>query len=443
VCVGCYDAALSRRGVCTDCHTVRRLIDPPGPTATRCCDCAGIASIGHTCVDCGIEDKLYENRRCDRCALTRGVTALLADDTGTIPDPLWGLAAAIAAAPNPRSGLNWLRTGAAATILADIVAGRLALSHDTLDNHPQPRAADYLRRMLVVHNVLPARNEAIEKIRRFIDDTLDGIDRPTDRRTIQTYARWRVLPRLRRRAETNPGPPTATAHARTNIKTAVRLLDWLDERGTTLAEATQGDIDAWLATGPGAYDARGFILWATQTGRCRPVTIPTTTASPGTMTDPDTRWSIVSRLVRDDTIELTDRVAGCLVLLYAQPLSRITIITRDQITRHDSDSLTLQFGTDPATIPEPLAGLIRDLADTVGERLARRQDHQPAARPQLGGHHARHVFTRASGRRREGRAHAREHDPRQRVTARVSTACPQPTMPVDVSAGQDPPESST
>ncbi len=73
---------------------------------------------------------------------------------------------------------------------------------------------------------------------------------------------------------------------------------------------------------------------------------------------------IVARLLHEDTLELTDRVAGCLVLLYAQPLSRITIITRDQIPRHDNGSLTLRFGTDPATIPEPLAGLIRNLLDT-------------------------------------------------------------------------------
>ena len=320
--------------------------------------------IGHVCADCGIEDKLYADGRCDRCTLTRRVTALLADDTGTIPDALFGLAAALAAAPNPRSALNWLRTGTATAILADIVGGRLTLSHDTLDHHPHPRAADYLRRMLVAHGVLPDRNEHVDRIRRFIDDTLEGIDRPADRRTIQAYARWRVLRRLRRRAETHPGPRTATAHARTNLKTAVRLLDWLHERGTVLADAAQSDIDAWLATGPGAYYARDFTLWAAQTGRCRPVKIPATTASPGTTTDPDTRWSIVSRLLHDDTLELTDRVAGCLVLLYAQPLSRITLITRDRIDRHDNGSLTLRLGTDPATIPEPLAGLIRDLLDT-------------------------------------------------------------------------------
>ena len=364
VCVGCYDATLARRGVCADCHTDRRLVDPPGPAATRCCDCAGVASIGHTCADCGIEDKLYSDGRCDRCALTRGVTVLLADDTGVIPDTLFTLGAAIAAAPNPRSALNWLRTGAAAAILTDIVAGRLALSHDILDDHPNPRAADYLRRMLVAHHVLVGRDEDIDRIRRFIDATLQDIDRPADRQTLQAYARWRILPRLRRRAETNHGPRTATAGARTNLKAAVGLLDWLDQHGTALAGATQSDIDLWLATGPGASCARDFILWAAETGRCPPLMIPTVTANPGTTTDPDIRWSIVARLLHDDTLELTDRVAGCLVLLYAQPLSRITIITRDQITRHDNGSLTLRFGTDPATIPEPLAELIRNLLDT-------------------------------------------------------------------------------
>ena len=364
VCVGCYDAALARRGVCADCHTLRRLIDPPGPAATRCCDCSGQPSLGHVCVDCGIEDKLHEDHRCHRCALSRRVTALLADDTGVIPEPLSTLGVAIAEAPNPRSALNWLRTGAAAAILTDIVSGRLTLSHDTLDQHPNPRAADYLRRMLVVHRVLADRDEDIDRIRRFVNATLEEIGRPTDRQTLQAYARWRVLPRLRRRAETNHGPRTATAHERTNLKTAVRLLDWLDQRGTALTSATQADIDLWLATGPGASCARDFILWASETGRCPALTIPAVTSSTGTTTDPETRWNIVSRLLHDDTLELTDRVAGCLVLLYAQPLSRITIITRDQITRHDNTHLTLRFGTDPATIPEPLAELIRDLLDT-------------------------------------------------------------------------------
>ena len=75
-------------------------------------------------------------------------------------------------------------------------------------------------------------------------------------------------------------------------------------------------------------------------------------------------WRIVHRLLHNDTLDLTDRVAGCLILLYGQPLSRITILTHDRIDRRHDHTLTLRFGADPVTIPQLLAGLIRDLADT-------------------------------------------------------------------------------
>ena len=364
MCVVCYDAALARRGVCTGCHTTRRLVHPPGPAATRCTDCAGLAPLGHICVDCGIEDKLYTSGRCARCALAEKVTDLFDD----ADEMLFPVAAAIAAAPNPHSALNWLRTGAAATILTDLVTGRLELSHHTLDAHPSPRAADYLRRMLVAHGALPDRDEDVDRIRRFIDDTLTDIDRPADRRLIQAYATWRVLRRLRRRAETTPGPRTPTNRVRTQITTAIRLLDWLADRDTTLAATGQADIDTWLTTGPGASYARDFIAWAAETGRCPPLSIPPVTAATGTATHPDTRWRILARLLHDDTVDLADRVAGCLVLLYAQPLTRITIITRDQIQRHDSH-LTIRLGSDPITVPQPLAGLIRELLDTDRRRV--------------------------------------------------------------------------
>ncbi|MGH8829380.1 MAG: hypothetical protein ACRDVZ_17595, partial [Jiangellaceae bacterium] len=76
VCDPCYTAALRHRGVCTGCGQTRRLVAPPGPTATTCAQCAGV-SVGHVCVECGIEDKLYERGRCNACALRRRTRALL------------------------------------------------------------------------------------------------------------------------------------------------------------------------------------------------------------------------------------------------------------------------------------------------------------------------------------------------------------------------------
>ena len=77
--------------------------------------------------------------------------------------------------------------------------------------------------------------------------------------------------------------------------------------------------------------------------------------------NPDTRWEIVDRLLHDDHLALTDRVAGCLVLLYAQQLTRIIALTVDQVITTD-DGVYLKLGASQTIIPEPLGALLVDLA---------------------------------------------------------------------------------
>ena len=263
VCDPCYNQALQRRGVCVGCGQDRRLVDPPGPDATRCADCAG-APITHACTDCGTEDKLYERGRCNRCALRRRTAALLAAGGEQVSAALVPVFEAITATATPRTALNWLRNGAGAKLLADLAAGELACSHQALDAHPQRQAADYLRHILVANNVLPARDETLASVERFLADTLDGIDREHDRRLIHTYATWRVLRRLRRSAERAGRPRSHTRHARANISTAVTFLDWIAERGLLVAETGQADVDTWLADGPARYQA----VSTEKTARC-------------------------------------------------------------------------------------------------------------------------------------------------------------------------------
>lgn len=364
VCEPCYRAALHRRGLCAGCRQQRRLVDPVGPEATRCAGCAGVTTLGgHVCGDCGVEDRLFERGRCARCALTRRTHELLSDEAGDIPVALRPAAAAIAAARQPYSALNWLHKGAGAAILADLAAGQLAATHETLDAHPRSRAADYLRRMLIVHGVLAERDDQLVRAERWVADLVATIPRPTDRRVLSAYATWRVLRRLRRRAEHTPGPWTATRHTKTLLGAAVGLLDWLADHDLTLAEAGQDDIDAWLVTGPGAYHVRDFLDWAAQHDHCRPLSVAAPGRRTGVALDPELRWALLARLLHDDTLELTDRVAGCLVLCYAQQLSRITALTTDQITR-GVDATSIRFGAHDVNLPEPLAGLLRTLIDT-------------------------------------------------------------------------------
>jgi integrase len=68
------------------------------------------------------------------------------------------------------------------------------------------------------------------------------------------------------------------------------------------------------------------------------------------------------RLLKDSTLEPVDRAAGCLVLLYGQPASRIASLTISQITSH-SDGVTIRIGQHDVPVPAPLGRLLLTLAE--------------------------------------------------------------------------------
>jgi hypothetical protein len=356
LCDPCYGAALRRRGQCVSCGQRRRLVAPPGPHATNCADCAGLP-VTHACTDCGVEDKMFEKGRCDRCSLRRRVLARLGTDNGAIPPHLAPVAQAIIATSRPKSALNWLRTGAAAAVLADLAAGHLALSHQALDDHPQPRAADYLRHMLTAHGVLPARDEQLIRTQQWLDTLLATITEPDQRRLVKAFATWHVMRRLRRGATAHARARTYTAHARLNIKHAAGFLAWLAERDRALAQCRQTDLDAWLTSTSSGYYAREFLCWAADHGHCQRFTPPRPARQAGTASDPDQRWEIVSRLLHDKGLHLIDRVAGCMVLLFGQQQSKIAEMTTNQISQAD-DTVTIRLGRHDIPVPDPLGDLL-------------------------------------------------------------------------------------
>lgn len=363
VCDPCYNAALRRRGTCTGCGAERRLVSPPGPGATRCCDCAGLAPM-HTCATCGREDKLYERGRCDQCALARRTAELMAGPDGVVPAALLAVHDAIVASATPRKALNWLRQGAGAPILAELAAGTMALCHEALDDHARPSAANHVRHMLVAHGVLAPRDEKLVTLERLTARTVAAIDRPEDRKTVAAFAMWRVLRRVRRRADRSTTERTAISHARNQVLGAVRFLDWLAAHDLSLATCTQADLELWLATGPRSrHDARHFVEWASERKLSPRLHVSPVGSGPGDALDAEARWVIIGTLLRDPGIELVDRVAGSFVLLYAQPLSRVAVMTVDAITTTDTD-VSVRFGTQAVVIPEPLATYVTTLIAT-------------------------------------------------------------------------------
>lgn len=75
------------------------------------------------------------------------------------------------------------------------------------------------------------------------------------------------------------------------------------------------------------------------------------------------RWLIARRLLHEPGLDLVDRVAGSFVLLYAQTLSRVAVMTKDQMSATDG-VVTVRFARNDVEIAHPLGGLISTLAAT-------------------------------------------------------------------------------
>ena len=234
VCDPCYAAALKRRVPCASCGQLRRPVSPPGPDADTCASCAG-QPVTCACTDCGIEDKLYERGRCERCSLRRRAAVLLTGPGGgDIPATLLPVFEAICAARTPKSALSWLRRGGGALILAQVASGTLPATHQALDAWPRRRAADQLRQVLVAGGVLEPRDEELTRTEQWLTALLTSIGAGEHRRH---RARLRDLARDAQAAPGRRSTPAAQDlhRARPNDDQSSRQVpELLDERGSTL-----------------------------------------------------------------------------------------------------------------------------------------------------------------------------------------------------------------
>ncbi len=149
-----------------------------------------------------------------------------------------------------------------------------------------------------------------------------------------------------------------------HVKAAITLLDALTARDLTLATARQGDLDTWL-TGAATHrrEAGNFIRWANRQKETRLEFAASRWGGPTGVIDTETRWQHARRLIHDNTIRPEDRVAGLLVLLYAQWPAAISRLTLDHV-QASTDDVRLRLGAEPVVLPEPLATLVREIVNT-------------------------------------------------------------------------------
>lgn len=365
VCPSCYPHHRSTRGDCSTCGQRQRLLRHTRG-APACAACLGVADSG-VCASCGADDEpLWERGRCPRCTLAGRLPKLLGDDAARAANGLDDLHDALLAAPSARAVLDWLRRSDATDLLARIAGGELARTHEALDTLAQSGTIEHLRHLLVAIGALPPRDPALAALDRWIDEFLDGVTDADHVALLRPYARWRILRPVRAKAEAGP-ISDATGHgARTRLRAAATFLAFVADRGRAPGDCRQVDIDAWFTEHPDhrTHPARPFVTWAMERHAIPRLDYPPRGGTGGgtvtvTVTG-DERWVVARHLLQDPGIDTADRVAGALVVIYAQPLARITRLSVDDVTIKP-DRVSLRLGHSAIDVPHPLDDHLRQL----------------------------------------------------------------------------------
>jgi hypothetical protein len=86
------------------------------------------------------------------------------------------------------------------------------------------------------------------------------------------------------------------------------------------------------------------------------------------------RITHLGRVLTAGDLPLRTRAAAAIVLLYAQPVSRIVRLTLDDVIR-DGNEVLLQLGEPPSPVPEPVAGILTDwISSRTNMRTATNRD---------------------------------------------------------------------
>jgi hypothetical protein len=356
------DACSAIREPCAHCGKNRRVVarSGEGPLCQRCYRKDPMSH--RPCLECGQVGPIHHHGLCADCACPELLRTALADGNGKMRPELEPVLGALLAADRTRV-LAWMTFPAPQQILNGLASGRGPVAHKTLDALQPEKAARWLRAALVSAGVLPQRDEHLEQFARWSATAVSGITDLADRKTVRSYVTWHHLRLLRQRAQARPVTWGQMEGHRQETRAALQLLTWLREHDRTLSTCTQRDIDQWLADGPTTNRcARSFLRWATASHHALDVTIPAHGGYYGgsVFIEDDHRWELARRLINDTGLPAADRVAGLLVLCYAQPATRIITITTSQVTR-DNGRVSLLIGDKPLHLPPPLDTLTTEL----------------------------------------------------------------------------------
>lgn len=360
ICRTCLDHALRTYGTCPHCDTHRLLPGRDQQGAAICRYCANI-SRNFTCSTCSAEGYLVGDR-CDRCRLKAELTTLLNDGSGRVNPDLQPVLDRLCSMPRPDMRLAWLRRQRPNQLLADLASGQLPLTHEAFAVLPNTKTVTYISDLLIDTEVLPPADRQLGIYQRWLHEYLAEVPDQAHVKLLHRYLTWRQLPDLRRAAARRALTVGSTNHCRSEVRSMHAWLSWLADHELTLSQCQQVDLDTWAIEHPQcAHHTRRFLRWAVTTGLTPALTEParpSTAPSTSGMSQAE-RLDALRRLLTDHTLALRTRIAGSILLLYAQPVTRILNLTTQDVIATPDGGRELRLGEPASPVPSPLADLLQ------------------------------------------------------------------------------------
>jgi hypothetical protein len=210
--------------------------------------------------------------------------------------------------------------------------------------------------MLQHHDLLPPRDEHLAQFEPWLATKLDTIDSPAVRGPVEQFATWHHLRRLRSESKPGQGTDGPKRAAKQEITETIKFLTWLEQTHDRTASAcSQQDVDDYLASGPTTrHLVRTFFVWAKRSKINTSVTIEHRQAKTTPTITQHQRLAWLKELLAGDSESLPYRIAGILLLLYAQPLTKIASLQTTAVIRVDGET-RIALGKEPTPVPEPFA----------------------------------------------------------------------------------------
>ncbi|MFE7778484.1 site-specific integrase [Streptomyces sp. NPDC057445] len=354
-CGGCD----KRQAQCVVCGRLRG-IHSGTPDAPICGPCtAPDAELWRPCPTCGEAERLQAPGPCPRCILKQRLDELLTNDSGAISPKLRALHDALASTERVSTAMRWLSGGIVSTVLSDLGSGRQPLTHQALDELPEGKVVEHIRSVLVAADALPQRDEQMVRLQRHVKDLVTSHTTAEGRKILHRYATWHLLRRLHRRSRGKDITHTQLVVVRQHLRAAVYLPDWLEGQNLAFSICRQSDLERWLTRDDVRHrrEAGHFVRWALSQKIARDLSFPAVKWNgPSQPMDDEARWATARRLLYDDTLKPEDRLAGLLLLLYAQWPAAISRLTVNHVEEM-AGAVRIRLGAVPVELPAPLAEL--------------------------------------------------------------------------------------